>query len=202
MEDKKQETEAKGEPMPEKQYKAFGIMANVIKRLESLEEKSKRLEEENRFLKEIADKSRLAYWMQKNPYALKKEYKLSTINGKAILAWRTITNEVFQDQFGRSHEKQIIELTTEDGEKHTMPYIDFARQVQKVECEFVSRAVTADGYETYKLKAPNGKTYEVDIAFVNETPMLYAKEKYQKEKKPPQGRSKTSRKKCPYSSLL
>jgi len=124
------------------------------------------LKKDNQMLKEVADKSRLATWEAKNRQDLKGKVGLRTFRNKVILAWLTTEDMVEKNEQGIWQEKQDIEVVYEDGKKEVLPYRTFAMQFQKIDGEVISKTET-DGKITYKVKADNGKEYEIADTFLN-----------------------------------
>jgi len=119
-------------------------------------------------LEEVADKSRLGFWQDKHKQPGLKIVLLSTYEGKTVLGWEKVIDEVFQDMGGIWHEKQIVRLHLEDGKDVDVNYIDSVRKIQKIEAEVLSTSKDeVIGSESLKVKTKDGREYTVDVRFVN-----------------------------------
>jgi hypothetical protein len=117
-------------------------------------------------LKDVADKSRVQRYQQKNALPGARNALISTYNGKIVMAWRTLSNEIFQDAKNLWHEDQTIEVITEDNEKVSLSYLEFVKKLVKVETEIVSRYTTPEGLNMIRLKMGD-KQIDIDVTFVN-----------------------------------
>lgn len=127
-----------------------------------------------KMLTEVADKGRILHY---NSTQGKKqegtEVKLSTImhegKQKVVVAWRTTENEVFQDPLTMVwKEKQTIEFILEDNTIVSLPFLGLADKLTKIKATVVGRTINdSDGGTTLKVEAENGKTYLIDVQFVN-----------------------------------
>jgi hypothetical protein len=92
-------------------------------------------------------------------------------SSKVIMAWRMVIDEVIYNQ-GRGYvERQVIELTLEDGSKVQLEYRDFTigkRRKQQV-AEIISRQKDeTKGSELFKVRrVSDQKEFEVDSRFIN-----------------------------------
>lgn len=115
----------------------------------------------------VADKNRLAQYDQRHSKKLIQTAKMSFYEGKAVLAWRTVKDEVFIDGRGVYHETQIVALTLEDGSEVEVNLLDRARRVIKVSGEIIKRMSNPDGEESIVLALPDGRQFELDVNFLN-----------------------------------
>lgn len=146
------------EPVVEEKSKKVEVDADVIK---SMQDEIKRLTA-------AADLNRLAKYDQEqaNKNELIKKVKVSFIDGKAVLARKTVKDEVFVDSRGVYHETQILELTLEGGDKEEMNYLDYIKKRDKRVSEVVSETRSSEG-NVMKVRFPDGKTLEIDDKFIN-----------------------------------
>lgn len=114
----------------------------------------------------VADKNRLALYDQRSQTEIIKTAKMSFLDGKPIVAWKTIKDEVYISQ-GVYHETQIVELTFDDGTTTQMSLIDSARKMQKQPGEIVSRTRDNEGNEIVRLLLRDGREFNLDIKFLN-----------------------------------
>lgn len=129
------------------------------------------VEKDNEMLKYASDKGRLAKYEIMNQKDIIRTAKISFLKdnkGKqqAVVAWRTVQDDVYLDAHGIYHEDQVIEVTLEDDSKNKLRYIDFARLVEKKEGEIIKKKQTKDG-EVFKIQMKDGKEYDLDIKFIN-----------------------------------
>lgn len=140
----------------------------VIVKKDALDAVLKRLDEQDNQIKvltEAADKGRMANIIARSQGTMLRTTKLSTIKGQVVVAWKTISNEVFKDMSNIWRENQIVEITTEEGEKMQLPYIEFGR-LMKISADILRTSFDDAGRMSYKVKAENGKEYELDSAFI------------------------------------
>ena len=140
----------------------------VVKRdaLDKLLERVDAIEKENKMLKEIADKGRLAQWETNNKGDVAKIYRMSEYQGKVITSWEMKKNRVWKDEKGLWKEQQEIEINTEDGQTLTLPYIEFVTNTQKIEASLLS--TETKGQKTYlTLDVGGGKKITLDSVFIN-----------------------------------
>lgn len=130
-----------------------------------------------KMLTEIANESRKEKWGEKN---LKNKIvsivKVSTLDGKIIVSWRNIIDEVFKLPSGLWEEKQINEYVTNTGETITMPLVEAVRKIVKVEAEVLSITAdqeidgndnTVENTYTYKLKTKDDVEVIINNKFIN-----------------------------------
>lgn len=118
-------------------------------------------------LESAADVGRLGHYDEKNKETIKHIVLLSTWDGKVIVGWKMIKDDV-QKVNGIWREYQIIQVKLEDDTIIDLPYLQFSQEVVKVDAEILSRTKESDGHETLKvLRKSDGKEYLLDVTFVN-----------------------------------
>lgn len=132
------------------------------------------LEEDNKKLLQVADRSRMAAIeeeaRQKNQSL--PEVKLTRIGGpqgKLVLAWRLVDNESYVDN-GRLVEKQTMEVFYEDGSSELMPLVMFYRKQNKeTTAQVIGRTQDAENdSESLKVRInATGEEKEIEIKYVN-----------------------------------
>ena len=140
----------------------------VVKRdaLDKLLERVDAIEKENKMLREISDKGRLAQWETNNKGDVPKIYRLSTYMGKVITSWEMKQNRIWKNPKGEWQELQEIEIHTEDGQSIAVPYIEFVTNTQKVEASLIS--IETKGQKTYlTLDMGGGKKITLESTFIN-----------------------------------
>ena len=133
------------------------------------------LEEDNKRLIAVADKSRLAHERERAIAAdgapLIRTVKLSRLdskNGPLIIAWKVLTNESYvQDK--RTVTDQTIELYLQNGKTEKMRILDFyRRQNKETKAEIIKRSVNEKTGETeVEVELLDGERLTIGLAFVN-----------------------------------
>lgn len=145
----------------------------LMTEVDNLKTKDKEKDETISMLTQVADKARLENFDSKKKKDIGSIVKISTFGGKVVTAWRSVMDEVYKDATGVWHEKQVYEITTEDGETYTMDLVDFTRNVKKIEVRVLLRGkrLVSDEPEIYeeefKIVTPEGKEYTLDGKFIN-----------------------------------
>ncbi len=98
---------------------------------------------------------------------LVKSVKIRKYANKYIVGWRTLQDEVYKDESGRLVEKQTIELFYEDGSKSQMSMRQWASAPEYVPFEVTKESKDADGNLFFTVVGPDGKTIELNAAFIN-----------------------------------
>jgi len=153
---------------PEK--KTVEVSKQALEKIvDQLEENKKTIEQQRKdidVLKAVADKSRL-YWLEEKTKKIgPRTYKLSTYEGKVIVGWRTIKDEV---DAKRGIENQEYEIILEDNKKVAIKgYVEFnsiqyGHQIIGTEVE---KIINGDK-TTLKLRTDEGKEFLIDVQFVN-----------------------------------
>lgn len=133
-------------------------------------DKIKGIEEDNKMLKSVADKGRLARWQAQHRDFKEKIIKVTTIEGKMVNGWKMIKDEVGKNpNTGLWFEKQIIELHFTDDTTREYDYADYTRLTQKVEGKVIrdNKFTDADGIHEMLTVDIDGKELDIDIRFIN-----------------------------------
>lgn len=129
----------------------------------SLNELINRLER----LEYSADVGRLSKFDEKNKKELPKVVLLGQYDGKIVLGWKMLKDEV-QKVNGVWRESQLIQIKLDDDSTLEMPYLQYVQGVVKVDATILSRTKDSDGHETLKVRRnDNGSEYSIDITFIN-----------------------------------
>lgn len=128
-------------------------------------------------LEQAADRNRLEQFDNKNKPKELTRVRLNVYENpkdgvqQVIMAWKLIMDDVVYDQYRGYSEKQIEQLTLEDGSKVELPYSDFTigKQRKQQLAEIVSRKKDeAAGTEIFSLRRiSDQKLFEVDSRFIN-----------------------------------
>jgi hypothetical protein len=90
---------------------------------------------------------------------------------KVVMAWKMIINESGYDTVRGYYERQIIQLTFDDGNTVEIPYTDFTlgKRRKQQQAEILSRSKDENtGFEIFKVRrVDDGKEFEVDSRFIN-----------------------------------
>lgn len=129
-----------------------------------------------KMLYDVADKGRLFNYESRTAEKKPIRVKLSIHNGKIIVGWRTMRDELIKHpQTGKTvGEKQEFELVLLDnvGDKSTVlvdGYEAFssARYNERIEVEVTGKKEDWKGNYTYTVSLPDGRAIEIDGRFVN-----------------------------------
>jgi len=141
--------------------------------LENLKEQIDKLQKSNESLNDlllqVADKKQLALYYQRNKEQIPPEVKLRVIDGKVVIGWRTVKDDVYKDPVSMKWvEKQIIEVIFEDGHTKQLAYLDFVRMYQHKKAKVVSTLTNStDGKIALKVQTDDGKEYTLGVEYVN-----------------------------------
>lgn len=139
------------------------VLDRILKTVESQGEKIK-------ILTEVADKNRLTRVEEMRAQGkLVKKVKLNTYEGKIIIGWKKIKDDVWIDQEGRLHEDQIVGLVFE-GEKEVGKELDvrsFSRLIVKVPVEVLEESKDRDGNTNFLVRTEDGREIKIDSNFIN-----------------------------------
>ena len=127
------------------------------------------MQKEIEMLKQVADKKSLAQYYSRNQKELPKVVKLRLMEGKLIVGWRTIQDEVYEDSgTHRWVEKQVVELMYQDGKTEQMPLRDFVRKYTTIESTVLSTITTQEGNEAVKVqRKDNNDILEIGTKYIN-----------------------------------
>lgn len=161
---------------PEEENKPEGEMVQVPKdKLDAVLAEMEQIKKDNAMLKEVADKGRVARYMAANKgEAEPLRLGIRQYNGKIVLGWAKVKDEVYKEpNTGIWRENQVIKLVYHDNTADEVPYLDFSRRYEKVECK-VLKSTTDDqtGNKTFDIEVVQdgpfrGEQFKVDSPFVN-----------------------------------
>jgi len=147
------------------------VLERLVKGYESLQDKVKDLEG-------AADVGRLSrIQAMRNDGKLVKNAKLSIYDGKVVLGWVTVKDDVYTDERGVIHEDQQVKLFLDNGrnekgvqervESEPMSYRSFARLAEKIEGEVVRESRDSNGTMTFGVRLEDGREFDLPIVFIN-----------------------------------
>lgn len=143
----------------------------ILERQKQQDKEISRLTKDNEKLIAVADKGRLSLFdQQHNDQPLIRNANLNVWQGKIVLGWKTVKDEVGVMD-GRIYENQVVEMYLDDGVGNEpkavqVNYLDFGRNMRKMAAEIVKQSKTKYG-EAYTLQTKDGREYEIDIRFIN-----------------------------------
>lgn len=156
----------------------------ILQRLEELERKNQELEKRAvddqktlKMLYEVADKGRVFNWESKqNKPGQGQRIKVSVLEGKYVIGWRTVRDELITDPRTGStvgelqqYEIQLLEKDGSSSFRTLNGYKAFSdlRYDQRVDCQVLSRSESYDGTLKFRVGLPDGREYELDSRFIN-----------------------------------
>jgi hypothetical protein len=120
-----------------------------------------KVEEENKMLKEIAGKSAMADWADKNKEVGVRTAHFKVIDGKTVIAWKTTKNEVKKIN-GIFTEDIKVEIVFIDGQSKEIDLVDLVRCSNQVVC----RVVSQNG-DSADMEMPDGTRFSTKIKYWN-----------------------------------
>ena len=139
------------------------VLERILKTIESQGEKIK-------ILTEVADKNRLTRVEElRSQGKLVKKVFLNTFDGKIIIGWKKIKDDVYTDQEGRLHEDQVVGLIFHK-EKEVGKEMDirsFSRLIVKVPVEVVEEGKDKEGNINFTVQTEDGQEIKIDSRFIN-----------------------------------
>ena len=160
----KDEKETKPSSAPAEQNE--GKIAVPKSTLDALIAEVKDSKKQIKMLTEVADKSRLMRYRSAHKEIELKKVRVSTLNGKIIVAWSMVTNDVYQDGQGRWHENQQVRIIFEDNTKKIISYLEFVRQITKVDGIIEKRYTTPEGHNIMRINVMK-KVLDINETFIN-----------------------------------
>lgn len=151
----------------EEKKKVVQVEKDVLERILGTIEKQG---EEIKILREVADKNRLTRVEELRAQGkLVKRVGINTFEGKIIVGWKKIKDDVYMDQQGRLHEDQIVGLFFENDKEvgHEMDVRSFSRLIIKVPVEVLEETKDRDGNTNFVVEMKDGKQLKIDARFVN-----------------------------------
>lgn len=128
-------------------------------------------------LTDAADKGRLERATNiRNPNKLTKSVNVATYQGRVVVGWRSVKDDVFFDREGKLHEEQMVALFFKDGKKDSNDNLvpeaeinvqSFARLLKRLPCEILEEITEKNGRKTYKVISKDGLELTIDSDFVN-----------------------------------
>lgn len=133
--------------------------------LTKLEEQGKTIE----MLVATADKARVARFNQTNATPVAHTYRVRTFKGQVVLGWRSVIDEMYQDRNAVWHERQEVEIVTENGDKFTLPFLEGER-LPKVQTTHVGTETKFEDNQqvtVLTLRLEDGREIKINQTYVN-----------------------------------
>ncbi len=156
--------EEKKEPLEENKSEDTTVIPTS--QLDGILARLDEMESANKMLIETADKARMARYHAAHKEHVNRRCRLTVWDKKIIIGWRMIEDLVEQDTQGRWTETVIIELIDMEGEKYTVPYVNYARRHEKIGAEILSEKKEDDKI-FFKVKTDSGEELTLENTFVN-----------------------------------
>lgn len=156
------------DPTPSSSVKPQTVEVDKTK-LDDLLGRLERLEKDNKMLVETADKARVARYNDLTAAPVAHTYRVRMFKGQAVVGWRSVLDEMFQDGHGMWHERQQVEIVTENGEKFTLPFLESERLTKVTTNHVATETKTEDGQAVtiLTLTLPDGRDIKINQTYVN-----------------------------------
>lgn len=138
--------------------------------LEKVLARVEKLERDNEILREVADKNRLGRVEEMRAQGkLVKKVGLNTYNGKIVVGWKKVRDDVFFDNQGRLHEDQVSVLYFRGETKPSEELNEraFSRLLVKIPVEVLEEGRDKEGNINFTVQLADGDTLKIDSKFIN-----------------------------------
>lgn len=133
----------------------------VLKRLDTLED-------DNKLLKSVADKGRMARVEALRAQGkLVKSVRIGKMGERFVIGWKLIKDDVHFDNEGKLVEDQIIKVFFEDKSELEMNVRNFANSMERIEGEVTMEGKDRDGNIMLTVLLPDGKEISISQNFIN-----------------------------------
>jgi hypothetical protein len=149
---------------------------NLITEVETLKARDIENQQKLKMLYDVADKGRVFSYESRISEKQPLRVKLSVYDGKLIVGWRTVKDELVKNPttgltVGEVQEYELL-LLSKEGETHKQiihGYVAFssARYDSRIEAEVVSRKESWDGNMIFELLLPDGRKVDLESRYVN-----------------------------------
>ena len=152
----------------------FGLseeqVLSLLKTVEDLKKKDVERDEEIKRLTYAADRNRLEKYQaqQSNKESLVPRCKVSLWEDKIIVASRMLPQEVYFDNAGVYHEKQLVEMYLQgETDPVVVAYKDQFRRVEKKDAQITGKKIDSAGHEVLSIQLNDGRMVDLDSNFIN-----------------------------------
>lgn len=151
----------------------FDTVRSQTQTINSLQEDLLKANKDVEKLLAISDKKALSRYNEQQDIKRIPEYKVSFLGNKAVLAWKTVKDEVYKVN-NIWHANQVVEVYLDDGTSSQMQLLDFGR-LRKEKAYFKRQETDASGNITLVLEFAKekslgdyaGKEIKIALTFVN-----------------------------------
>lgn len=138
------------------------------KTLDLLLEKIGKLEKDVEVALEAGDKGKIARIIELRAQGkLIKSVNVSVIDGKIIVGWVRVKDDVYFDENGRMHESQIINVYFNDKTNKELDYRMFSRMKSLLPADVIRESKDSDGNYNLHIMLADGQELDIDPKFVN-----------------------------------
>jgi len=144
--------------------------------IEALKKKDAENQEKLKMLYEVADKGRVFNYESQRAEKKPLRVKLSAYNGKTIIGWRTLKDELIKHPttgltVGEVQEYELWLLNSDGSEERTIihgyPAFSDARYRERIECEVIGKKEDYQGNIEYDVQLPDGRKISLNSRFIN-----------------------------------
>lgn len=148
----------------------------LMAKIEALEKRDAENQEKMKMLYEVADKGRVFTYESQRAEKKPIRIKLSVYNGKIIIGWRTLRDELIKHPttgltVGEVQEYELWMLNSDGSEERTRisgyPAFTEARYTQRIECEVIGKREDYQGNIDFDVRLPDGRKIALNARFVN-----------------------------------
>lgn len=137
------------------------------KTLETILKRVDALEDDNKVLKQVADKGRMARVEALRAQGkLVKSVRVGQLHGKFVVGWKLIEDDVHFEG-DKLIEKQTIRVFFEDKSNEDIGVRAFANETGNIEGEVISESKDRDGNISLLVQLPDGKELTIGQNFIN-----------------------------------
>jgi len=147
-------------------------LEQMLARMDKLEAETAELKKEN---EELADKARLAKYRSKTAAKQNTIVKLGKWGGKVITGWDSLDKNLCEKSANGAWVEQLERtLHLEDGTTATVPYIESARHIERIDATIMAEKITQEEIDNdgnciklLDLIDEDGNKWTIDDRFVN-----------------------------------
>jgi hypothetical protein len=141
----------------------------VLGRLDRLSAENAEQKKTIDMLVATADKARVQRYNDLTAAPITHTYRVRMFKGQAVLGWRSTVDEMYQDGHGVFHERQQVEITTEDGNKFELPFLESERLTKVITTHVATETRMEDGRDVtiFTLRLPDDREIKIDKTYIN-----------------------------------
>ena len=151
-------------------------ISGLLAKIETLEKRDAENQKKLEMLYEVADKGRVFNYESQRAEKKPLRVKLSIYNGKTIIGWRTLKDELIKHPttgltVGEVQEYELWLLNPDGSEERTIvhgyPAFSDARYKERIECEVIGKEEDYQGNIEFDVQLPDGRKISLNSRFVN-----------------------------------